>query len=90
MSRRIAHYSSHGMFAGAVRKLVHVEGPQLWKIVVAVTRENGSYDHHTIEPDAKIPISALSAIVQRTIDEVAGPGPKITRADMEFFVRKPK
>lgn len=85
---RVATFSARGLYAGRVVELRQITGAQRWRIEVMTQREDGQRDSHTIRPDQKVPISALSEIVQATIDELCEPGTKLVDARMDFYVER--
>ena len=86
---RAASFRSDGMHAGRVVIHRNIEGPQLWTVVVVLERDR-EIDSITLQPKERVAPGDLEGLVRRSIDELCGEPGRITRAKLNFFVRRQK
>jgi hypothetical protein len=83
---RVATYSTSGMFAGQVRMLRKIEGPQQWRVVIKI-RTGQQLDEHVISSAGKVDLLDMKDHVISSINELLPPGDTVSAANMDFYCK---
>lgn len=84
-ARKVAQYRLTGPTEG-LRRLMHVEGPQRWRLVIRLQLADGGEDERVIQVDAPCHMSHLTHIYDREISEMCAGTPTVRGGGWDAYL----
>lgn len=83
--RKVAQFRLNGPAEG-LRRLMHVEGPQRWRLVIHLQLADGGEDERVIQVDAPCHMSHLTHIYDREISEMCAGTPTVKGGGWDAYL----
>ena len=85
---RVATFRTSGMFAGKMRVLRHIQGPQLWRVVLSVQRDDGYTYAQTVAPRERCTLLDIEHLAGQSIKECCGATERLKSAMYDIYIAK--